>query len=152
MADIVQIVLDYVHILAVMIWMGGGIYFFMIVQPSLAGLPPDQAGRLAGGMIKKFTPIAWGSIITIGVVGLLRAFLSGFINQSVLMSTTYGNMLLLKMALYVAMVFVAITITRISASMPTLQPQEIPATQARIKTLAQTNMVLGLITILIAVA
>jgi len=152
MADIIQIVLDFIHTVAVLIWMGGGIYFFIVVQPSLAGLPPDQAGRLAGGMVKKFTPIAWGAIIIIGVVGLLRAFLSGFINQSVLMSTTYGNMLLLKMAIYAVMVIVAVMITRLSASMPTLQPQEIPATQARIKTLAQTNMALGLITILIAVA
>ncbi len=151
MADIVQIILDFIHIVAVMIWMGGGIYFFMIVQPSLAGLPPDQAGRLAGGMVKKFTPIAWGSIITIGVVGLLRAFLSGFINQSVLMGTTYGNTLLLKMVTYVVMVLVGIMITRIAATIPTLQPQEIPATQARIGTLAKTNMVLGLITILLAV-
>jgi hypothetical protein len=71
MANIIQMVLDFIHIVAVMIWMGGGIYFFIIVQPSLAGLPPDQAGRLAGGMVKKFTPIAWGSIITIGVIGLL---------------------------------------------------------------------------------
>ncbi len=152
MADIVQIVLDYVHIVSVMVWIGGGIYFLRIVQPSLVGLPPDQAGRLAGGMVKKFTPIAWGSIIAIGVVGLLRAFLSGFLDQTVLMSTTYGNLLLLKMALYVVMVFVGITMTRISASMPTLQPQEIPGTQARLKTLAQANIALGMITILIAVA
>ena len=69
-----------------------------------------------------------------------------------LMNTTYGNLLLLKMALYVVMVFVGITITRTSASMPTLQPQEIPRTQARIKTLAEANIALGLFTILIAVA
>jgi uncharacterized membrane protein len=31
MADIVRIVLDYAHIMAVMIWMGGGIYFLRIV-------------------------------------------------------------------------------------------------------------------------
>ncbi len=152
MADIIQIVLDFVHIVAVMVWIGGGIYFLRIVQPVLAGLPPDQAGRLAGGMAKRFTPIAMGSIVIIGVVGLLRAFLSGFISTGVLMGTTYGNLLLLKMVLYVVMVIVGVMITRLSASMPTLQPQEIPATQARIGTLAKSNLVMGLITILLAVA
>ena len=152
MADSVRIILDYVHLISVMIWIGGGIYFLRIVQPSLTALPPDQAGRLTGAILKKFTPIAWGLIIVIGVGGLLRAFLYGLLDQTILMSTTYGNLLLLKIALYVVMVFVGITITRISASIPTLQPQEIPRTQARIKTLAQANIVLGMITILIAVA
>ena len=102
-------------------------------------------------MVKKFTPIAWGAMITIGVVGLLRAFISGFLNTGVLMGTTYGNTLLLKMISFVLMILVAIMITRTSATIPTLQPQEIPATQARIATLAKTNMVLGMITILLAV-
>jgi uncharacterized membrane protein len=152
MADIVLIVLDYVHILSVMVWIGGGIYFLRIVQPSLTALPPDQAGRLTGAILKKFTPIAWGLIIVLGVGGLLRAFLYGLLDQTVLMNTIYGNLLLLKMALYVVMVLVGIIITRTSASIPTLQPQEIPRTQSRLKTLAQTNIVLGLITILISVA
>ena len=117
MADIIQIVLDYVHIISVMVWIGGGIYFLRIVQPSLAALPPDQAGKLTGAILKKFTPIAWGLIIVIGVGGLLRAFLFGLLDQTILMSTTYGNLLLLKMALYVVMVVVGITITRTSASM-----------------------------------
>ena len=152
MADLVQIVLDYIHIISVMVWIGGGIYFLRIVQPSLTTLPPDQAGKLTGAILKKFTPIAWGLIIILGVGGLVRAFLYGLLDQTILMSTTYGNLLLLKMALYVVMVLVGVTITRTSASMPTLQPQEIPRTQARIKTLAQANIVLGMITILIALA
>jgi uncharacterized membrane protein len=152
MADLVRIVLDFVHIISVMVWMGGGIYFLQIVQPSLTALPPDQAGKVTGVILKKFTPIAWGLIVVLGVVGLLRAFLYGMLDQSFLMSTFYGNLLLLKMALYVVMVYVGITITKTSASMPTLQPPEIPKTQARLKMLATTNIVLALITILLAVA
>ncbi len=152
MADIVRIVLDYVHIMAIMIWMGGGIYFLRIVMPILATLPPDQAGPITGAILKKFTPIAWGLIIVVGASGLARAFTAGVLDTAILMNTTYGNLMLLKMALYAVMVVVAIIITKTSASIPTLPPQEIPKTQARLKMLAETNIGLGFLTILVGVA
>jgi uncharacterized membrane protein len=152
MADIVRIVLDYAHIVAVMIWMGGGIYFLRIVQPTLATLPPNQAGPITGAILKKFTPIAWGLIIVVGASGLARAFTAGVLNTPILMNTTYGNLMLLKIALFAVMVTVGIIMTKTSASMPTLPPQEIPKTQARLKRLAETNVGLGLITILVGVA
>jgi uncharacterized membrane protein len=68
------------------------------------------------------------------------------------MNTTYGNLMLLKIALFAVMVTVGIIMTKTSASMPTLPPQEIPKTQARLKMLAETNVGLGLLTILVGVA
>ena len=152
MVNIVQIALDYAHLISVVIWVGGGFYFLRIVQPSLAALPPDQAGRVTGAILKKFTPIAWGLIIVIGVAGIARAFLSGVLGHTILITTTYGNLLLIKMALYAVMVFLGIILTKTSASIPPLPPQEIPRAQARLKMLAETNMGLGLVTILVAVA
>lgn len=144
--------MDYVHLIAVIVWIGGALFYEKIVHPNLATLPPDQAGPVTGAILKKFNIIVWVMIIVIGVGGFLRAFLSGALNQRILMNTTYGNLLLLKIALYAIMVLVGIKLTQISMSIPTLSPQEIPKAQARLMTLAQANTVFGLITILVAVA
>lgn len=152
------IIIGWVHLISVVIWIGGAFFFDLILQPAAAQLDPPQAGKLNQSTVQRFSPVAWGSIIIIIITGLIRAAGRGVLSLDVLFNTLYGNLLLGKIVLVVIMVIIGVIITMTGirmmrlASSPEGPPrEEILAAQARIKTLSEINLVLGFIAIFLAV-
>ncbi|MFQ5950926.1 MAG: hypothetical protein ACE5KH_02440, partial [Candidatus Geothermarchaeales archaeon] len=62
MPDIYQIALGWIHLLAVITWVGGSIFADRILAPSLTSVPPNHAGKLFQAVSKRFTPLAWVAV------------------------------------------------------------------------------------------
>jgi copper transport protein len=94
------VVLDWLHVLAAAVWVGG--------LASLATIAPTlrQQRSLAGPIVRRFTWLAIASVLAIVISGTLQAALEvGSIDG--LLTTPYGQGVLIKVALLLAMLVVA---------------------------------------------
>lgn len=63
------------HVIAVVIWVGGMLFAHMILRPVAAGqLPPPQRLPLWVGVFARFFPLVWICVITLLVSGLWMIF------------------------------------------------------------------------------
>jgi uncharacterized membrane protein len=73
-SNLLLVLINWIHIVGVVVWGGGAIFLTFILTPNLSRLPPKDAGALSMEVSKQFTKIGWLSIIVIGLTGLLRMF------------------------------------------------------------------------------
>lgn len=152
MADILMVLINWIHILGFVVWLGGAIFFSLILVPNLSSLAPPEAGKLMGAVEKQFTPIAWLSLGTLAITGLLRMFLTGTLNTGYLFGST-GKTMLLKLLVFAAIVVVGYMITTTAKKLGSASgPEEAMGLQKQLGKLSKTNIALGVIVILLAVA
>lgn len=77
-----RIIINYLHLLGTIIWIGGAIYMHLVLQPSLKSIDPREGGKLQGIVAKRFSIIAWSSILVLIITGLLKT------PSSLLLATT----------------------------------------------------------------
>ncbi|MFQ6089024.1 MAG: DUF4149 domain-containing protein [Candidatus Methanofastidiosia archaeon] len=147
-----NIILDFLHTLATVTWIGGMIYANLVLMPSLEAIDPAQRGKLLGAAIKRFTILAWSSIIVLLVTGILITP-SGMLFD---ISTFYGKVLTLKHVLIFVMIVIGVRVTFVlGPKMKALAPKpgekpppEIPKLQNQLEMLALINMILGILVLL----
>ena len=147
-----DIILKFLHLLATVTWIGGMIYTNLVLMPSLAAIDPLQKGKLLNALIKRFTILAWGSIIVLLVTGFLDTPSGMLFN----ISTFYGKVLALKHALVLIMVVIGVCITFVlGPKMKALAPKpgekppsELLKLQKQLSMLGLINMVLGVLVLL----
>ncbi len=61
----------WLHMAATIVWIGGLFYQAVVVNPALERLP-DERGRLAEDMRRRFQPLAWLSLLVLFGTGLLQ--------------------------------------------------------------------------------
>lgn len=67
----VKTLIDWLHILATVTWIGGMFTNFVILRPAMAkALSPAEAGKLMGVMMKRFRIMVYISIVVLGVTGI----------------------------------------------------------------------------------
>ena len=67
----VKTLIDWLHILATVTWIGGMFTNFVILRPAMAkALSPAEAGKLMGAMMKRFRIMVYISIVVLGVTGI----------------------------------------------------------------------------------
>ncbi len=131
------------------LWIGGAAYFHFVLVPALKSIDPPQAGKLQGAIAKRFSVVAWSSIITLLITGILKT-------PSDLMFDTVsdmGRILLVKQIFFVLVVIVGLSIglyvvpnMHKNAPQPGQGPSpEFLGFQQRLSRLAMTNFVLGLL-------
>ncbi len=164
MHDPADLILGWIHLLSIIIWIGGAIFYDRILQTSLKTIAPDQAGKLVQDIMKRFIPLVWVSLIAVAATGLLRAGARGVLTSNALASTSYGNLLLAKMSLFLVIIVIGVVITRTGLKLFKLAPpasQGVPLgpppafvikAQQRIKMLSEINIGLGVVAVLLAVA
>ena len=86
--------LDWIHLLAAVVWIGGIIFYVMILFPSSLVLDPPQRGKLMGAIMKRYAPITWAAIILLIVTGILINIERGIATIS--LSSTYGILFFIK--------------------------------------------------------
>ncbi len=99
--------LQFAHLLATATWIGGMIFMKAILLPSLAVLEPPQRGRLMGAVARRFTVLAWTSVVLLAATGFLKAP-DGLLGDT---TTDVGVLLTVKLALFAGMVVVGLAIT-----------------------------------------
>ena len=61
----------WLHMAATIVWIGGLFYQAVVVNPALERFP-DQRGRLANDLRRRFQPLAWLSLFVLVGTGLLQ--------------------------------------------------------------------------------
>lgn len=96
----------FVHLLAAVTWIGGMIFVAFVLEPVLRKTAPEQRMQLYDAVGRRFLYVGWGTLAVLIATGILNA-----INQihswEVLFYSTYGNVLLLKLSLVLAMLLIS---------------------------------------------
>jgi copper resistance protein D len=165
---------SWLHLLAAVIWLGGMAFSFLVVMPSLAAIDsPPLRGKLMGAVVKRFAPIAWTAVAILVLTGLAMTAWR-VPSLAVLVSTSYGIKLLVKILIAVVMIAIGAEVAFVltpkleamSAPAPVAVPDRQPPTvggpsapppkvarvQGQITTLGKMNLGLGMLMLVFAVA
>ncbi len=152
MANILIAFLEWIHILAVVTWVGGGIFFDMVLQPNLEALGSQQASQLNQAVAKKFSVFAWTATIIIAVTGLIMLYVFGLLNLEFFLETYPGQILAGKIIIFLITFIDGLALAGLSMQMTKSSDRGfILKSQRRIKFLSRTNIVLGVLIIFLAV-
>lgn len=160
-------VLRAVHILAVVVYLGGGLLMHLSVRRAIRLIPPGQSSIVGAEMGRDFTLISWLSLFAWGASGYWMLFLFGwgdvtspltlFISPDRL-DTTRGRGLLVMIASWYLLMISALVITfllrpRLAARLPSgadsndveIVSQQMMAAARWIDRLAIANLILATI-------
>lgn len=146
--------INVLHILATAVWIGGAAFVHFILKPASRSIDPQQAGKLFGLVAKRFSKVAWGSIIILLVTGYLKTP-DGLMFDT---SSEMGMMLTIKHILVAGVLVVGLTIgLYVVPSMQKAAPKpgEAPSAafigyQEKLNTFASINLVLGVLVVIVA--
>ena len=146
--------LYFLHVLAVVAWVGGVIYVNLILMPSMQVIEPSQRGKLLGAAAKRFTVLSWSCCIMLVVTGYIMMPEGMLFNFLI----SYGTWLNVKILLFLLMVMIGLYITlSIAPKIRTLtpKPDEKPSpdflkSQKKLPLLVITNMILGILALMCA--
>jgi copper transport protein len=93
-----SVLVDYVHLLAVAVWIGGLIAIALVIRPALAPLEPESRGVALFVLLKRFSGLAVFALSLIIATGIFNALIH-VPRASDLSSSTYGLTLLSKILL-----------------------------------------------------
>jgi uncharacterized membrane protein len=154
--DVYFAIVDWLHLLATAAWIGGLIFYVLILLPSLRALEPPQAGRIVGAITRRYVPINWGAVIVLIATGILIALRRGVLRVE--LASTYGVLLFVKHLVILSMIIIGLVISlgigpklkppvQQSEGQPSGPPAGIPAEVKRLQkmagALAYTNLFLG---------
>lgn len=147
-------IVNFLHLIAMALWIGGAAYFHSVLIPALKTIDPPQAGKLQGAIAKRFSIVAWSSIVTLIVTGILKT------PSDLMFDTTsdMGRILLVKHIFVILVVVVGLAIglyvvPNMHKNAP--QPGQAPSSefveyQQRLSRLATVNLILGVLTVALA--
>ena len=105
--QVAQIIVQWVHVLAGVMWFGGAVAINMLVFPSMLVLTPDQQrrfGRALSPKLSRFFSIVAGTVI---LMGIIRGTLLGPItNLGILFGTPYGWTWLIALIMTIGLAFI----------------------------------------------
>ncbi|MBT3204540.1 MAG: hypothetical protein HOM14_11015 [Gammaproteobacteria bacterium] len=137
------------HILSIILWVGGMFFAHMILRPAaVSELEPPLRLKLWRHVFNRFFPWVWVAIVVAPLTGiLLLAPLGGFSNAPlyVHIMTTIGSLMVV--------IFLYVYFAPFSGLKKYLDEQDIPAAAGqlnKIRALVGTNILLGIITVLVA--
>lgn len=141
-------ILIWVHILAAMFWIGGMLFFSLVLVPSLRGLPASLRADLMSQIGQRYRRAGWMSLAVLLVTGLIRLYQLGFV------PLTADGWIWAKLAL--VLVMVGLTLLHdlilgprsIQVSRSTEGPHPL---QRTVRWIARLNLVIGLFVVLAAV-
>lgn len=67
-----DVIINFLHLMAAAIWLGGAIFVHIVLDPSLKHIDPQQGGKLLGEIGKRFSIIAWTSYLVLIITGYIK--------------------------------------------------------------------------------
>ena len=139
----------WLHLLGVVVWVGGMFFAHMALRPSVQALAPPERLTLLGATLTRFVTWVAGAVIAILGSGLAMVAMSGGWGAVPWPVHAMAAVGILMMLLYVWLVAVPLRLMRAKVA-----EKDWPAAGAamgRIRHLVLVNLVLGLVTITLAV-
>lgn len=142
-------IINFFHLLATSVWIGGAMFIHVSLQPSLRSIDPQESGKLMGIISKRFSITAWICTIVLLVTGLLKTP-SGMLADA---SSDLGIILLVKHVFVLAVIVGGLVIAlgivpRLRAHAPKLGEAPSPEFlrhQKRLMRFSTANTVYGLV-------
>mgnify|MGYP001600779490 CR=1 FL=1 len=136
------------HLLGVIVWVGGMFFAHMALRPAVAELlQPPQRLPLLSGVFRRFFPWVWLSVILIATSGgLLMALLGGF-------KAAWYIHVMLAIGVAMMVIFTYVYFGPFAGLKQGVASQDWPAAglvMARIRKLVGINLILGLLTTCVA--
>jgi len=97
--NIINVILDWLHLLATTVWIGGMAFNILVLRPSLSVIEPAKRVKLVGIVLKRFIYFAW---LSTGILIFTGIFLGRGAPEALLRSN-YGIALIIKHAIVVVM-------------------------------------------------
>ena len=140
--------LKLIHLLSVLIWVGGMFFAYMVLRPAVVEiLEPPQRLRLWDAVFRRFFRWVWGAIAALLISGLYMIYLYGGIAHAaphVHIMLTSG---LAMMAIYCYVFFACFK--PLSLHVANQRWQEAGAMLAKIRKLVAVNLSLGILTVIV---
>ncbi len=133
---------DFLHILAASAWMGSLFWIASVALPVIQS-SPDNRARRAAALVHAFSPVALANATVVALTGFISAKYK-FAHWSPLWSTTYGQVLLVKLACLA--VVAAVGYHNWRRVRPTLGTD---AATARLERSASIELAVGLLVIIV---
>jgi putative copper export protein len=109
---VLSLVLHWLHLSAVVLWIGGLGYNLLILTPNLKQVDLTNRSKLMSKVLPNFLKLVWISIAIIVATGLYRlAFVNKMTTFGDFVGTSYGLSLLVKIAIVIVMIAIAAVIT-----------------------------------------
>ena len=102
-----NIAVDFLHILAATLWVGGLLYHNVILPLSLKAIDPIQQVQLKLNIAKKFSFVSWISVIILIITGSMKVQHNALFDHG----TNYGLALTFKIAFVINMVLIMAVMT-----------------------------------------
>lgn len=139
-----------IHLAAAAAWVGGSTMLELVIEPTINDFPRVQASLVSTRIERRYTNLAWISLGTITVTGVLMSIIQGTFNFTT-MFHGIGLFLLVSIILTAAAIVNGFLINFYFT--PKLLSGKYPELNLRgiIKTLVRSNNLMGLIAIVLMV-
>ncbi|MGI0063841.1 MAG: CopD family protein [Nitrosopumilaceae archaeon] len=147
-----QAIITWIHLTSAAIWVGGSLFIGAVLAPILKSMSYSLEERLQM-MIRvgrRFNKIAIPSLIILIGTGIYNSY-SFFNNYELLFSTSYGNLLTIKIILVMALIITYIIHVRIIRKDIEEQIMSKKMSEQQIKKLRSKIIILGEIIVIISV-
>jgi uncharacterized membrane protein len=136
------------HVLAVVVWVGGMFFAYMVLRPSAGLLAPEARFVLWHRVFRRFFPWVWATIALLLVTGygMLFCYFAGFAGAGLYIQLMQGTgivMMLLFMHLFFA------PLRRFSGALESGAFSEAAGHLGQIRRIVAINLALGLLTIIV---
>jgi len=135
-----------IHVLCAVIWVGGMFFAYVVLRPSLSVLEPIQRIALHTQVFRRFFLVIWHVMPLILITGF--AVLFGFYGGMANVGWNVHVMLLL--GLVMSAIFLLIVFGPYARFRRTTDRATAAASMDRIRKLIAVNLVLGIVTVLVA--
>ena len=139
----------WLHLLGVVVWVGGMFFAHMALRPAAQALPPPQRLPLLAAAVTRFVQWVAVAIVAILVSGIALIAMVGGMSQVGWWVHVMTGIGILMMLLYAHLV--ASPLKRLRAAVAAAEWERAGAAMAQVRKLVAANLVLGLVTITIAV-
>ena len=147
-----QAILTWIHLISASIWVGGSLFLGVVLAPMLRRMTMSIEERLEF-MIKvgrKFNKIALPSLIILISTGLYQSHLV-LNKQEILFDTTYGQILVIKILLVIALIITFVIHIRIFNKNTEEKIISRQLEKNQLQKLNKHGMILGEITVILSI-
>ena len=137
--------LKVLHLLCAVLWVGGMFFAFVILRPSMAAIEAPQRMLLHTQVFKKFFLVIWHAMPVIIITGFaMLAYVGGIANAP------WQVHVMLGLGLLMAAIFLAIYFGPYRQFRRTTDRNRMGSSLDGIRKLIGVNMILGLVTVIVA--
>jgi putative copper resistance protein D len=145
MPNLLLAIVNFLHLLATIVWIGGMIIARLIITPALAGLPDETRRPAMHAIGRRDASFTYGTIVIFLITGLTMLSKNANYSGLLVLDSTWTRVILLKhLAVAALIISTAYANTAIARHLLTEDATDHAAWAERRKDLADVNLLLGL--------